>query len=130
MKEEHILEEMSSDSPSTASEKKRTAMSKLMTLIALLSFIYDAGFRNLAKKSDRRGGKYLGGLVDLVLVDPAYNVRRDRTDDHADCDVFRSNLVKDMVKVLGNLMKPGAHAHLFCFPLQLAFWHRILALEK
>lgn len=109
---------------------KKTVTSKLMAEMALVSSVYYIGFRNLAKKSYRRTGKYLSGMVDFDLADLPYELRRNQNDDYADYDVFDSNHVKDMVKVLGNVIKCGAHTHLFCSALQLAFWYKTPAPEK
>lgn len=51
----------------------------------------------------------LSGEMNLVLSDPPYNAQRSRIDDHADYDVFGSNYVKNMTKVLQNVMSLIAH---------------------
>lgn len=54
---------------------------------------------------------------DFVLAVPPYNVRRDRADDHAEYDLFGSNLFQDVVKALEDVKRLRAHAHLFCSAL-------------
>lgn len=38
----------------------------------------------------------------------------DWSDNHADYDSFRSNEMKDVVRVLANVKKPGTHGDVFC----------------
>lgn len=38
--------------------------------------------------------------------------------------------IKDMARVLGYVMKPGAHVHSFCSALKFSLWYKTLALAK
>lgn len=38
--------------------------------------------------------------------------------------------MKDMYKVLGDLVKPEAHRHKFCCALQSKLWYKVFALKN
>lgn len=54
--------------------------------------------------------------VDYVLANPPYNVRMHRNNDYAQYDVFASNDMKEVSKVLGSFMKPE-HIEIYFTPL-------------
>lgn len=63
-------------------------------------------------------GEDLIEKVDLVLVDALYHVRRDRRNGSAEYDMFASEDMKDIEKILGDTMRVEVHAHFFCSVLQ------------
>lgn len=65
-----------------------------------------------------------------LLVGTIHNVQRNGTNDNADRVVFRSNSMKDMGQVVGEVMKPVAHAHALCSVIRLALWYRDLVSKK
>lgn len=58
------------------------------------------------------------------------NMRRDRNNDYADYDVLILNDMKYIIKVLGDMIKQGVHAHMFCSAPEFALWYSALALEE
>lgn len=68
--------------------------------------------------------------MELHLASPPYDIQSDRTDNHTDYDLYGSKDMNIMIKVLGDVMRPGVHTNVFCFSLQFTLWYKILALEK
>lgn len=54
------------------------------------------------------------GGVNLSVVDLFQDVQRRRIVNHTDYDVLESNSMKYLLKAPGNMIKSGAHAHVFC----------------
>lgn len=50
-------------------------------------------------------------------MDLPYNLRRDRQAGSLEYDIFASENVKDMSKMLEAVMEPEAHGHVFCSSL-------------
>lgn len=105
-----------------------TAMSKLVESIAPLCFIHDVDFKNLMEDDELVVGEDLTENVDFAPADPPYNIQRNENNAHAAYDLFGLNDAKDIAKVLGDFMKPGAHGHSFCSALQFILWYKAHAL--
>lgn len=95
-------------------------MRKLINAIAPLLSVYDMYFIHLLKDHDLADSEQLAGTVRFVLADPLLNVQRNRSDEHADYDGLDLKVMKNMGKVLGDVMKPGAHGQVFCSAPKLA----------
>lgn len=93
-------------------------MNKLIKKIAFSCYIYDACYRNVLKEPELGAGEDLKGKGNFVLAVLLHNVRNDKDNDHAQYNIFHSNDVKYMIKVLGHVMKPGAHENVFCSAFQ------------
>lgn len=93
-----------------------------MKEMASVRFIYGVGFKALTEEYKIGVGGNLSWRADLVLAEPSYNVRRAQNDDHTNYDVLESNDMKDMARVLRDMMKPVAHAHVFCSALKSILW--------
>lgn len=89
-------------------------MSKPVKAMTCLLFIYNVDLKYLVKQHDRSCEKKLREKVESVLSDAPYNIRRVQKIDHAEYDLFRFNSMKNMVNVLRNVMKSGAHGHVRC----------------
>lgn len=48
------------------------------------------------------------------MGDSPYNVRRHQKVDHVEYDVLGSNNMTAKIKVLGDVLKPGAYRHVVC----------------
>lgn len=105
-------------------------MRKLVKEIAPLLFIYDVDFRNFPEMIELGFGEHLSWKVDYVSKNSPYNVRNDRKGSHVDYNAFVLNDMKDIVKVLGDFMKPGVHEHVFYSALQFFLFYNALSLEK
>lgn len=105
-------------------------MSKPVKEMDFFFSIYHMDFRNLVEENELGVREDLSGKVNIFLTDPPYNVPRDQKDDHARCDVFSSKDMKDVVKVLRDVMKSGAHGHVLCSDLRLDLWYNALYLEE
>lgn len=114
---------------STLSEEGKIEVSKLVKQMDFLCSIYDADFRVLVEEKRSGVGEDLSAHVDFVLIDQLYNVPTNRKNEHADYDVFGSNDLKNVAKVLGDLIKLGASRHVFCFVLQITLWRKALLSE-
>lgn len=64
--------------------------------------------------------------VDFLLLDPFYNVQRDRNTENSEYDLFDLQVVLDVDKLLENVMKPRADGHLLCSSFQLFRWYKAL----
>lgn len=69
-------------------------------------------------------------MVDFILVDAPYSVQRKRINTRSAYDVFSSHDMKDMSKVLGDIITPGAHGRAFLSALQLVFWYKSFPLRE
>lgn len=49
----------------------------------------------------------------FVLADCLYNLQREQNEGNSECDVLGAEVMKERAKVLGNIVKPEAHAHMF-----------------
>lgn len=76
-------------------------MSNIVKEIALLCAINDVEFRNLEQERKPRVRANLSKKVDVVLINPPYNLGKDLKDDHAAYDKFTSNDVDELSKVVG-----------------------------
>lgn len=106
MKEEDIKDESKPASFLPLNEEERTAMSKLVRMMPPLCFLYDVDFSKLVAKHQLVVGVDLSWKVDIFLADPLHNVGRDQKKNHAEYDVFNSNDMKHIFRVLGDVMKP------------------------
>lgn len=120
MKEEDVVHEVTPAASSTLVKDEKIGMSKIVEEVAAVSSIYDIDCRNLAKAHEFSTEEDLSGKVNLVLDEPIYNMRRNRNDDHADYDVVGLSDMKEMIKVLRDLMKPEFPTQVFCFTLYFA----------
>lgn len=116
MKEEDTMDGIDSTVSLTMSKNRITLINKLHKWIDALRSVADV---DLMEK-DRRGiGEDMSRKTDVVPADPAIGIRRDQNDDQAESDAFRSNHMKDMTKLIKNVLKPGAQGPLFCFAFKL-----------
>lgn len=72
----------------------------------------------------------LTGKIDIVLVDLLYNVWRDQNDAHAGFDVFGLNNMKNMFRLLRDVMRPGVFEHVFSSALQFGLQYTAPALKQ
>lgn len=87
-------------------------------------------FETLVQKHGLSVEENLSEKVDFFLAKPPYNLRKDPNDDHPEYGVFISSGMKNIEKVYGNVLKPGAHGYMFRSALQLALWYRTAASEN
>lgn len=66
----------------------------------------------------------------FVLASPPYNVQTDRKAENKEYDVFDSNDMKDMTKMLGDVIKPKAHRHAFYSTTQFDVRYKALQCDK
>lgn len=93
--------------------KKRTEMNKLVREMACYCFIYDVDLRYLVKEHKICLGKDPIGKVDYILADPLYIVRKHQKNDYPEYDVFGASNTMHSANVLKEVVKSGAHGHLF-----------------
>lgn len=122
-KEEDIVDETEPSASSNLSEEEKTAMSRIVKAMDLLSSIYDVAFRNLMKELELAVNEKSNGKVDFVPADLQYNIQRDRNDSHAVLDVFSPNDITDTAKVLGDVIKMEAQGHVVQRTIQIALWY-------
>lgn len=91
-----------------------------MNEIASVRSIDDLIFGTFAEEHELVAREDLNGNMGLVPPNSLFNERTVRNDDHVDYDVFKSIVVKKMAEASGDVMKLGAHAHVFCFALHFA----------
>lgn len=63
------------------------------------------------------------------LADQLDNALKDQTQLNVEYDLFLSEDMKETGKILGDVMKPGAHAHVSCSGLPITLRYVILALK-
>lgn len=98
--------------------------------MTLLCSIYDLGFRNVAQEYAFTVADYLSGKMGFVLAEKPYNVQKHQNNSHTEYDVFRLSRIKEMPKVSGEIMKPGADGPFSCSALQFTLSYNALYPEK
>lgn len=83
--------------------------------------------RSVGGENDLGIRKDLRGELDLVLADTPYSVQSYRKDVNVEYDVFSSSNKKDMTKVPGDVIMPGADGNVLRSALQPALGHKALA---
>lgn len=105
-------------------------MSQLAAEVALLHPIYSVYFKIVAEEQGFGVKEDRSGSMDFHLTYPLHSSQRDQNNDQAEYDVFDSDNLKDMAKILGASMKPGVLAHLFFSAQQFALFYSPLASEN
>lgn len=114
------VDELEVFATSVMTKKRKTAMRDVNKNGALWA-ILDPGFRTLQKEHELRE-KALSEKVDIVIWGTPYNVPKDQNDKHTKYDGFETNDMKDKDTSLGDVMKQGVHAHLFCSAFHSFLW--------
>lgn len=128
-KEENFVDEIELALFSTLNEKAKTAMQKLLEKIAFIYCVLNVDLNNLAKKHDEGAEEDIMEKMSFVLEYPLYNLKRNRSADNSDYDLFASEDMTGMVKMPRDVTKPGAHDHVFCSSLQFALCYKALVSE-
>lgn len=82
--------------------------------------------RMIVKEQKVQHGEALAVYVDLVLADLPYNISCVRDEENSTHDVFSSTLIEAMLKLCGEMLRPGAHMYIFCSVLQSGSQYRVL----
>lgn len=129
MKKQDIVNTNEPAASPSLCEEQRTAMWKPEETMALLCSIFDVDLKNLKKQLELvvQNGSIV--KVDFELVTPLCNIPRHLNNAHAAYDVFGLKDMKDIPKVLGDVMKPEARGSLLCFTTQFAPWYKAPTLE-
>jgi len=90
---------------------------------------FDGDFRDLPGFYMDTVGGNLSGNVDLILMDPPYNVRRESSKKNASHDIFTNDDMEDVVNLAVDMLKPGGHGIIFCSHLQFHSWYNLLNAE-
>lgn len=72
----------------------------------------------------------LDGAVQLVLTDPPYSARRLKKYKNSIHNNLSFTDMTETVELVGDLLRPGGHAILFCKDQQFAVWHTIFCAHK
>lgn len=99
----------------TSGKEERSAMGKIVNVIALQSPIYDADFSYMLEGCEFSTAEDLISKVEFVLANPLDDVRRDVNIAHSAYDTLVLGVMKDLTKVLGEIKKPESHGK--CFSL-------------
>lgn len=65
--------------------------------------------------------------IDLILIDPPYNVCQELGRWASDYDLFGKNDAGEMVDVCGDHFELGGLAHIFCSSTQLLSWAKAVS---
>ena len=71
----------------------------------------------------------LEGVVQLLLTDPPYNIRRIRGDENSDYDAMTVEDMMEFVDLVGTVLRAGGHGIIFCSYQQHRRWVKLF-LEK
>lgn len=89
-------------------------------------FVHNCSFRDFMDIHEANEHAFgLEEKVQLALLDPPYNIRRNRGRGNADYDVLEIPDMSDIVTLLNTLLRPGGHAIIFCTAQQYAMWARL-----
>lgn len=98
--------------------------------MALFCSIYIVNFSKLIMKHDLAVGADMTEMVDFVLAHLQYELQNDRNDSHTAYNVLGSNNITNTAKLLGYVLVPMTHVHLFIPAQQFSIGNKTLALEK
>lgn len=95
-------------------------MRKLVKEMDPLCYIYYMEFKTFVKNNVLSVGEALSREVNFVLTEPGYSARSDQNDAHVEYSVFGLKDIKDIVGVLGGVLRPRLYRRLFCSDLQFS----------
>lgn len=130
MEDKGVMDEIETAASSSLREEGKTGMSRHIKEMVSACSISEVNLKTLAEEPKFGAGDDLSGKVELVLADPPYNVRIYVNDDHSEHNLFELIDMKQIARVLREIIRPGAHWHVFCPALQAALWYNALAFEK
>lgn len=120
-KEENVEDEVDPAASSTLGAEGSTKMKRLLEAMAPICRVYDIDFGKLVEEHELGTREGINGKMEFMFVDTAYNVRRDGNADNSEYDILTSEDMRHMGRVLGNVMKPGAHGHTSAYHLSSSF---------
>ena len=85
--------------------------------------MYDVSFRELLDTDEMLSSARVEEEVQLVLMDPPFNHRRESNRPNSDHDVLEPADIKDAVELMNVVKRPGGHGIIFTAPLQFHLWH-------
>lgn len=103
-KKEDVMAESKRGHSLTLTKEGRIAMSSTVRAVVLLCKIYNVNFQNLAGYHEFVGGEDLSGEVDFASADRPQYVQRAQIVDHLENEVFCSKDMKNLGKVLRNVV--------------------------
>lgn len=98
--------------------------------MALVLFIYDVDFINLAQRLVLGAREILSPKVELAPAHDPYTAQMHHTDDETDHDAFEYNNMKYIAKDLKEVIEQGAYALVLSSAVQLALSYRPFAQMK
>lgn len=87
------------------SEYSRTAFSTLSDVMKAVCSIYDKGFKQLTESYEMEAGDSLFGIVDLLLSEPSYNVRRKAERAISEHNLFPRKYIRDLASCARKLLR-------------------------
>lgn len=72
------------------------------------------------------GWSFLDEQVNLVHIDPPYNVRKKSRRSGADYDKLATNYMAAITMLCRHLMKSGSHGNFFCSDVQFPKWIQVM----
>lgn len=129
MKEGNIVDDSELTACSALTEMGRNTMSELDKTKASSCFIYDVDFGNVVKEHRVTHEEDFRGKKDNALADVSSSVRRDLKYHHTAYEVFGSSNMKDIAKVLGDVIELGTGS-VFHFLYNLPSSTRLLYSRK
>lgn len=123
-KEEDVLPMPDAAASIDLSETAKRALDVLSEAINSDFYIYSADFCDRKELNKDSTGEELAKSLNFLLLEPLYNVRRQKKLQNTSHDVFRSNNIEnlcDLDKTLGN---SGGHGHVFCSAHPFFPWER------
>ena len=96
---------------------------KVKSLMSPFCCIYDDEFWELLDVESVEMGTPLDGRVQLLLTDPPYNSRKERSYYNLTHDSLTEEDMALCVNMFATMLRPGGHGLIFCSPLQFKKWH-------
>lgn len=92
---------------------------------------HDKDFLDVGEVYENVAGDLLEGNVDLVLVDPPNNVRKERSNDNSLPDIFTPEDMRGIGELARQLMAAGTHGNVLCSCMQFPNWYnRLVSTQK
>ena len=127
--ESHYFSGMEDDvvEPSDEEPNVPDMMKILESEMAPYARLHCCKFQELGEVHEAIALEELEGIVQLVLTDPPYNIRRIRGDENSEYDAMNVQDMTEFVDLVGTVLRPGGHGIIFCSYQQHRRWVKLFS---
>lgn len=127
--ESHSFSGMQDDVVEGVNEEPNVSemMKSLESEMAPYARLHCCKFQEIVEVHEAIALEELEGMVQLVLTDPPYNIRRVRGDENSDYDHMTVQDMMEFVDLVGLVLRPGGHGIIFCSYQQHRRWVKLFS---